>query len=420
MESSVEFNWADSVEQEEDEEVNSDGGIVEEFGESDDGDESYSIAEAIGKSPSDEVLELLGIPIDFRQEVVVCDMWNDLQLIHYTRCSDDSPDFIKQVRGIVVDTKRNCIVCRSTPFTTEIVTNDTVKIEKYIPEVMSDVYIHEAAEGTVVRVFHDGSKWLWTTHHNLDAYDSKWGNTTFGNMFKECIDRVGHKMFNQDICYAFLMSHPENTIVCHDQPMHTLYLIAAYNRNSDGLTPIPFSELPELPGIRVVGTHHSRISRDEVISMTTRANIADTSGYILRIGDVHIKLSNPHYMMFRNIRGDNPNINIRYLELTRSKNFTRAQMFMDMNARYCNRFSRIEDEIRQLCSVVYNFYVGKYITKRCTNVPSTEYIAVRYIHQWHVQGRRTNVVTKEKVARLIGQMPPADIWKLIRDRIIVK
>jgi hypothetical protein len=411
------------LEEEEDDGMTSpvlDGEGLEGSDGSNEDDESYSVSKAIGRPPTDDVLELLGIPTQFGKDVVVCDMWNNLQLIHYTECYDDSPNFIKHARGIVVDVVQKCIVCRSAPFTTEIVSNDIAKAKKYIPDTMEDVCVHKAAEGTVIRVFYDGTAWLWTTHHNLDAFDSKWGNTTFGDMFKECINASGHKTFDRNICYVFLMSHPENTIVCHDQEMYKLYLIAAYTRNGVDMSPIPLSDLPELKGIVTTGKMYSSLTRDALLSMTARANIADLSGYILRLGDIHIKLSNPHYMMFRNIRGDNPNINIRYLELTRGRCMGDAQKFIDMNARYSSRFNKMEDEIRQLCPIVYNYYIGKYVTKRCTNVPTPEYIAVRYIHQWHIYNRRTNVVTKEKVARLINEMSPSDIWKLIRDRISLK
>jgi hypothetical protein len=345
-------------------------------------------------------------------------MWNDLQLIHYVQCADDSPNFIKQLRGIVVDVGKNRIVCRSTPFTTEIVTDDLRRVEKYIPPLMNNVCVNEAAEGTVIRVFFDGCEWLWTTHHNLDAYDSRWGNTTFGAMFEECLNRAKPGALDKDICYAFLMSHSENTIVCHDQDMCKLYLIGAYDRTSLNLDPL--SELPKIRGIETERTIYCSLTREDLLSMTNRANIADTSGFIVQLGKTHIKISNPQYMMFRSIRGDNPNLNIRYLELTRSGNTEEAQKFVDMYARYHPRFIKIEDEMRQLYPIVYNMYVDKYITKRATTVPSTEYIAVKYIHHWHVQNRRMNVVTKERIARLIGQMSAVDIWKLIRDRVIVK
>ena len=390
---------------------------------SDESEPDYS--SVIGKAPCQDVLDLLDIPTSLAGEVSVCDALCGLQLVHYIRCTDSSPDCIKNARGVVVDIIEKKVVCRSMPYTTEIVTDDVEKMSDYVPNEINILRLYKASEGTVIRVFYykPSGRWMWATHHNLDAYDSRWGDTTFGLMFEECIKMAirngfSQKMLDPDVCYAFLMTHAENTIVCHDQAKLQLYLISAYDRKTVKLDAIPSKDVPELTGIHTTKTDGICIYGDDITRMVDELDITQYSGYILERDGMVIKLSSPQYMEFRNIRGDNPNINVRYLELTRSGKFDLAQKLVDMNARLAPRFSKIEDEMRQLNRTIYDLYVSKYITKTCTLVPKTEYMAVRHIHQWHLSDRRVNIITRDKTTVLINKMHPSDIWKLIKDRVI--
>src|SRR3989338_643163 len=72
-------------------------------------------------NPSDpKVLELLGISVDDAKDVKMFDSKGDLALYHFTNHKNEA---VNHVRGIIIDTKKMKVVCKSFPFTSELPTS---------------------------------------------------------------------------------------------------------------------------------------------------------------------------------------------------------------------------------------------------------------------------------------------------------
>ena len=107
-------------------------------------------------------------------------------------------------------------------------------ITKY-PNINHDLVAEEFVEGTMINVFWDATSelngnWEITTRNTVGAESSFYkypGSKTFRTMFLEALkeNNLHLDLLNRDLCYSFVLQHPENRIVVpFDKPQ--LYLIA--------------------------------------------------------------------------------------------------------------------------------------------------------------------------------------------------
>ena len=124
-----------------------------------------------------------------------------LELYHYTHCSDNDNDFVKNCRGVIF-TKSGDNVLQTFPYSNEYTVpyddNNDIDMNdnnNTIPELnsidLASYHIFDSYEGTIIRIFNYNNKWYVATHKKLDAFKSKWSsNDSFGMMFKKSLDTI--------------------------------------------------------------------------------------------------------------------------------------------------------------------------------------------------------------------------------------
>lgn len=214
------------------------------------------------------------------------------------------------VRGLVVDVANGKVVATSFPATAEVTE---------LPEVLSgftDATV--AVEGMLIRVFWYGGKKYFATCRNLNAYSSTWAGTTstFGAMFSstcdvEKLDAV-LAQGRADIpeCYHFIVSHPDVRIVCGvSKPKLTLVGVSVGNKLTvPTSTPSEECSVPEHISLDRVGERLSQLTHLQASGVLLFGRSAE--GRLSAL-----KVLSPGYRYWCEVRGGQPNLRLRWLEL---------------------------------------------------------------------------------------------------------
>ena len=225
-----------------------------------------------------------------------------------------------------------------------------------------DIVAEEYVEGTMVNVFWDGTQWKTASRSKIDAdcafFDT---NGQFCNMIKETLQdcRLDLDTLNKSHCYSFVMQHVNNRIVTSFE-INRLYLIAVYV--IDGLTVSVVSDFKSDPVWNSTTVQFpTKIVWNWELNSNTQC-LAHTMGVIFKhnaSGD-RCKLRNPVYEYIRQLRGNQPKLQYRYLEL---RKMNKTSEFLKYFPEHTCQFNQFREKIHKYTHTLYNLYVSIYIKK---------------------------------------------------------
>ena len=250
---------------------------------------------------------------------------------------------------------------------------------KMYPDKTTHLVAQEFIEGTMINAFWDPSVgltggWEISTRNTVGATSSffKGANRkTFRTMFLEAAKEVNLSLdqLNKDLCYSFVLQHPENRIVV---PFNNpdLYLVALYNiKIVDGNTIVlsyPIIDLKnfdwgpaaiKFPEIYEWNTYTELI--EKYASMNTSYS---TLGVVVynNLTCERMKIRNPVYEQVRNLRGNQPKLQYQYLALRKEGKVADFLKFYPENKK---EFSVFRDQVHLLTSTLFANYASCYIKK---------------------------------------------------------
>lgn len=277
-------------------------------------------------------------------------------------------------RSIVLNSN-NKVVCFAPPKSY----NADYFINKY-PEKTQEIQAEEFIEGTMINVFFDPSvgisgSWEISTRNTVGGTSGffKYPNSkTFRQMFMEATSECNLDInkLQKDLCYSFVLQHPENRIVVpFSKP--ELYLVGVYkiNNNSDKTTidffncheyQNYFSELGSTVKFPVIYQFYKYTELiDKYGSMNTPYKIVGVIIHNKLTGE-RTKIRNPVYEQVRNLRGNQPKLQYQYLSLRKEGNVTD---FLKFYPEHKKHFSAFRDQVHLFTHTLYSNYVSCYIKK---------------------------------------------------------
>lgn len=355
-------------------------------------------------------------------EIKCTDCNEELKLWNYEFCDNESSDEIKKNRGLV-KTDDGRLVCPSFGYTEEYSAGDeNVEI---IKENWRWFY---SCEGTLLRLFHHNNHWYLCTHKKLDAYKSRWScKFTFGELFEEYMEEILQTGAKSDILhyltarlnpfykYCFLLkSNYQNRIVVqsHYHPRKNRILYVGYwDENNEFIlgendsvnevlknipTPIPYDRTENL--------------KEYVLQM----NYFQYQGLIGFDLPNHktVKILHPKYIELYQIRGNNPNLRFRYLELRNDPEKLRLLYFL--YPKQSELFDDYEDCLFNIARMIYKFYVTRYIKNKYITLPREEYGIMKKSHEWYLSNRQDNRIFTKKILEFMNDETPLNLYKMIR------
>ena len=175
------------------------------------------------------ISKVVGIENSAAWEVVSSEPEDSLYVVHH-KPEANLADY-GQIRGLVVDTKAETIVCKSYGYTPTVQTDsitiqpgdgkihliDELGTEHYLDP--SDIRITAGFEGTLISIFKHNGKIYRTTRKRLDPSRSRWGNSkTFMEMYWDLGGPKDEDLFDPNVdyspfCHTFILVHPDVLIV---------------------------------------------------------------------------------------------------------------------------------------------------------------------------------------------------------------
>jgi len=373
---------------------------------------------------------------------------NKLDIYCYVRCTPNTDSTVKSCRGVI--TRDTSVILQTYPYTPEYGTGNLDAVQKFTSSDISDVRVFDAHEGSLLRLFCINNKWYVTTHRKLDAFRSKWASRqSFGEQFLEALsaeyennDTFKNKMdsvtpdddftvhtikdsvsltentlFNQFCttldktkCYCFLVRNTaENRIVCKNPTRATMYSAGTFKMED-----FDYFSLDEDIGIPNAQEHKFE-SWSQLTEYVDSLSEDELQGVIVFSGKKHAKIFNERYMDYFNIRGNEPSIKFRYLQLRMDKEKT--DKLYALYPRHTDTFEEYENVLYNVAKIVYDAYVQRFIKKKYVTLPKEQYTIMRNCHSWHLEDRVKHRISLRKVIEIMNKQEPTSLNRMIRSYI---
>tara|TARA_Y100000768_G_C23942545_1_gene665857 strand:- start:131 stop:1321 length:1191 start_codon:yes stop_codon:yes gene_type:complete len=284
----------------------------------------------------------------------------------------------------------------------------------------------EYVEGTMINLFYDSNKEEWeistkSTIGGKVAYFNNEKHLNFREMFLETCNDCNFEfdILDKNLTYTFVLQHPNNRIVIPFIEKR-LYLVACYKINNDNLTydAIDTNSVKYL--FNDINIHYPKQykfnSYSELIDINNNLDMYSCVGIMIHhpSSGSRSKLRNTKYEHIRKLRGNQPKLQYRYLELRISNNISEYLCYYPEHTNY---FKSYEQEIIVYMSMLYDYYVSCYIYKQnvLKNYPY-EYKQNMYIlHEKYktILKNKQQKITKKYVIDYVNSLHPSQLMFVI-------
>ena len=364
----------------------------------------------------------------FEGQIRVCEMYDDLSLYHYKSADENTSPLLKQVRGIVFN-KNGKLIMRGFPYTPEYLHNDPELFKKI--GQLNDCTCILSFEGTILRVFNHNDKWYVSTHKKLFASQSYWANRhmSFEQQFQAAIElnlslpesplklymqQRGQSEFNYEMFFNSL-----------DKNKQYMFLINPLFENRV----VAFNGTA--PAVMHVGTFvDNRFTITENIGLPLPAplhfnTVEDLSTFVSGIYPMHAqgvlvmsdrgfyKVMSQQYKFLYDVRANQPNIILRYLELLTGgeEDYAKHEVFLQLYPEFATRFADVDTRINLLARKIHNAYMRRYVQKNLTFLPQHQFLFMTKVHE---NFKATKILTTlERVRYLLLKESALTIYKMM-------
>jgi hypothetical protein len=376
--------------------------------------------------------------------IKMCDSDENLTLYSYSNLTDEQKqeekyikheEFINNTRGVVFDKDKN-LIFQSFNKPDEISVADDSSLDTLISYIekekggLGNCKIYDSHEGALVRMFFYENKWYICTHRKLNAFKSKWSSPeSYGTSFKKAL--IYQSENNESLKNMLSEFDNESTLDCFynllDPSKQYVFLVKNTSFNRIVCDP------PENPMMYHVGTFKDGILIEDEINdigiytLETRCldtmdvikdyvnniNYKDITGLILFLpGNIQVKIHNKDYLEMYKVRGNEPSIKFRYLQVRNDRRLCLA--LKNLYPAYIEDFDAYEMYIRELCRNIHDSYMKRFVYKEQLTVPNVEYKIMRIAHSWYHEDKINRKVTKQIVFEIINDQNASIVNQLIK------
>ena len=356
--------------------------------------------------------------------IKLVDTLDGLDMFCYIKEDIKNSKLVSSTRGVVFDGE-TCVF-KGFGQTINYSQSDLEIVENEILPRFDECKFYDSLEGSLIRMFNYNGKWYTTTHRKLDAFRCKWSsNETFGNMFVKSIESIagiqeklsqysGTTLFerfknslNIDYQYSFLIvSNNDNRLV--SIPIEGQYIVYHTGTFVNGLLDMSINCVIPTPV-----EHNFKNVDDIYYYVNIHVDWRDAQGVIIFAPDnVQYKIYNKQYYEYLCVRGNEPSIKFRYLQIRNNRSWVNSLRYLypDM----CVAFDEYENMIYDICKYIYKCYIDRFIKKMHVVTPTEEYAVIRACHSWHNEDRSWNKLSLNKVCELFDNQTPSSINRMIR------
>lgn len=367
-----------------------------------------------------------------RVRITDTDEETGLELMCYVKCNSTDNDLLKECRGIIFH--KNNFVMKAFPYTTEYSPDDKELLDEIIGNNLENCLVYDSHEGTLIRMFNFNGKWFTSTHRKLDAFRSKWSSKeSFGSLFEKALQHeidtneelkfavekqnesspesgnvIGsfQKILNPQHQYMFLIRNTfENRIVCDPPQNPTMYHVGTFINGKE-------LSMTENVFVKCAGSHKFQDIKEMCLHVDG-IDYRDKQGLIVFLpNNNQIKILNRDYQELFKIRGNEPSIKFRYLQIRMDSRYRHGLYYL--YPEMANTFEDIENTIYEIGKSIYNSYIQRFIKKVFVSVPRENFAVIKEAHEWYLSDRNNNRINLNKVMDIMNNQSPTNINHMIR------
>ena len=384
---------------------------------------------------------MISLNKDFISNIIKCDdnnLWksnkyeydkdNIHYLIKYNKPLLKEKNYVNKgiYRSIVYDSKNNKIINFSPP---KSLKHDS---EEFLNEWNNeDIRVEEFIDGVMIQVYYTGTQWEIATRSIIGAKNTFYHSyKTFKTMFFEACNYANldiNKLDTNNV-YSFVLQHPDNIIVVHiDEPK--LYLVDIFTlKNNNNTTEVSYltqdlsvytATLDYREPIKLYypTLYKNNIKFDDIYEFKNKYCNKDTHFTTLGIIIKNIKtgkrckIRNPNYNHVKNLRGNQPNIIYRYIELNNNKKVDEYLKYYPEDKLI---FTKYKLRIKEYSIALHNNYVSCYIKKidESKDYPLLFRHHMYTLHQLFVNNRQKIYI--DTVLDYINNLDNSNIYNIIK------
>ena len=349
-------------------------------------------------------------------KIIAVDKLDGLTCYHYDEVNVLSPNDIKQYRGIIKEDDTDNIVCKTFGFTPEFGANDTENLKTYLEPMLSNpnVIRMPAFEGCLIRRFYHNNNWYVSTHKKIDSYTSKWGcDKSFGELFNEAYNRFtesdSHREYYEDknyVCVFLLKNYIGNRIVCVAGEKPELQFIVRINKVDNTNE---FSNYHE----KII-TDNKPMTLENVNELVSQVDITTSQGIMFINTQTleSVKVIKDDYIFYALLRGNQPNILYRYIELQQGGETKNVEYFFNLYPEKRDDFVNFHQVIQDICVNIYRKYRNRYVRKQVAIAPQEQFYIMKELHENFISSEKQDIITQDRVNTYIQLLPPARVLYL--------
>lgn len=357
-------------------------------------------------------------------------MFNDkiYKIIRYNKelLSDDTRDSIGLFRSVIC--QDNIIKSFAPP--------KSIRYDRFVERFSpSDVTAEEYVEGTMINVFWDGERWELATRSSVGGKVSFFTTkttlktdyeNTFRHMFLDALnyyEKENNSPFfkslediPKNICLSFVLQHPHNRIVSPIK-IPCIYLVSMYRINEYLVENLQVTDeiKSTLPTYIKYPEKYEFTSYEELIDKFANTDYKIV-GVMLKYKDTCIrsKIRNLNYELIRELRGNQPKLQYRYLMLRQNQ---RVGEYLKYYPEHKEEFSKYRTLIHDFTRGLHQNYLNCYVFKQAPlrDFPYQYRTHMYQLHELytsrlcHNDDYKNRRVTNKIVVNYVNNLPPAKL-----------
>ena len=289
-------------------------------------------------------------------------------------------------------------------------------------ENYDDYELEELVEGTMINLFWNNylNDWELATKGSIGGRYSFYQDTkkTFRTMFLEALNYQHMELenLNKDLCYSFIVQHPENRIVIPFKNPR-IVLAAVYKIEGTKITVLDkrTCNVPNviLPKTLSQYTDYKGQNWDDLQSYFNQMNldyrVVGVNIYNPKTG-FRSKLRNPTYEHVRRLKGNSPKIQFQYYSL---RQVGKVHEFLQYYNEFRPKFTQLRNDLHKWTDQLWKNYVSCYVKKEkpLLEFPKKFRAHMFNLHQIYLNDLRElgHYISRQIVIKYVNALEPAKL-----------
>lgn len=228
---------------------------------------------------------------------------------------------------------------------------------------------------------------------------------------------------DKDTCYYFLLRcNSQNRIICNINHLkkNEKCIFVAYRKDNEfhlmskneELNDEKFKIFSKFDRIEQLRNLETVESIREMVNSIDPFMYQGIVGFNFQNEKVKVlKILNKSYKEWITIRGNNPNIRLRYLELRKTPDM--LEKLFNLYPNQSEAFDKIEENMLILSRKIHRCYVDRYIKNKYVTLPKDEYLVMKKCHDMYLEDRKIKIFSKN-VLSILNDLSPYTLYNMLR------